>query len=130
MASEIVQGRSRDYTELKRSGTAVSGSAVRGEGSSTAAGAEDRYEVFVTVFASSRREAESRCRADAARKAYNILLTENRGGNLSDSAKRDLKRYIDQEGDLIDLEEKEPGTYTARFSISRPAVRTYMRRLK
>jgi hypothetical protein len=127
--SVAIQGRQRDYAELKRRGRALS---QPGSESQTAQSSidQDSYEVFVTVFAGSRKEAQMKSKSDASRKAYNQLLQDRKGPRLSDQAQKDLRRYIESNGELVDLERRSEESWSARLRMDHDRLKTFMKRLK
>ncbi len=93
--------------------------------------AADTYQVFVTVFGNSKDEAMQQGKVDAKLKAYNLLLKEHRSGNrLSERGRRDLRQFIDRNGEVTDVTRNSENSWNVTMQIKNPSLQSFLKKLR
>ncbi len=89
---------------------------------------DSAYQVFITVFARDEAEATRVGKADASRKALNLILKDvNRA---SEGARKEMKRYVDTNGEVIKVVRESRDSWSIVFRVQKEGMREFVKRLK
>lgn len=89
---------------------------------------DSAYQVFITVFARDESEAMRVGKADASRKALNLILKDlNRA---SENARKEMKRYVETNGEVIKVVQESRDSWSIVFRVQKEGMREFVKRLK